>query len=311
LTGLWERPRRLIMRFETTSFGVLRQAARAFRRDRARRLSAGLAYYSLFALVPTLMLAAAIAAAVVGREATEGGLSDRLDDVTGTDLATQIESAVASLWENTNASGLAIVSVSVVVYSASVLFIAWRDTLEALWAVPYRPGLTTSLRARAFGVLVPIGAGLLLTAILLSEMIVALARQLVSSPVLDVALRAVGATLPMVLAVLALAVLYRHTTRLRPAWADVWPGTCVAALAMTVLSWGYGVYIRLFGASSVAGAAGSVVLALVFVYYCAQVLLFGAEVISSCADHRGRPMRRVSVDDRAGADRATRPPAGR
>lgn len=98
-----------------------------------------MAYYSLFALVPTLFLALAIVAAVFGEDATEGRLADRLDDVVGTDVAQQIEDAVAAAWDNSNTSGLAIVTAVVLVYSASVLFVAWRDTVEAIWELPHDP----------------------------------------------------------------------------------------------------------------------------------------------------------------------------
>ena len=259
-------------------------------RHRAARLGAGLAYYSLFALFPTLFLALAIVAAVFGEEATEGRLVDRLDEVVGTDLAVEIESAVEAVWENSNTSGIAIVTAVVVVYSASILFVAWRDTLEAIWELPYRTGLKTSIRRRIYGAMVPIAAGVLLATIVLIEMLTALAADLITSPVLDAVIQAMQAISPTVVSVFALALVYRVSTRFKPRWMDIWPGTLLAALALGVLVWGYGLYVRLYGISSVAGVAGTVLLGLAFIYYSAQILLFGAEVVSTCADHRGRPI---------------------
>lgn len=287
------RQRRLTRWFATAvpnAVDLLRQAARSFRRHRARRLGAGLAFYSLFALVPTMFLALEIVAAIFGREATEGRLVERLDGIVGVDVAEQIEDAVGALWENSNTSGFAIVTLVVVVYSASILFVAWRDSLEAVWGLPYRSGLQTTIRSRVYGALVPIGAGILLAAIVLVEVSTALAGDLVTSPLVDAVISALGTISPNVASVFALALLYRVSTRLRPRWGDIWPGTLAAALALAVLAWGYGLYVRAFGASSAAGAAGSVVLGLAFVSYSAQVLLFGAALISTCADQRGRPL---------------------
>jgi membrane protein len=259
-------------------------------RHRARRLGAGLAYYSLFALVPTLFLALAIVAAVFGEEATEGRLVDRLDDVVGTEVAEQTERAVEAVWENSNTSGFAIVTAAVVVYSASILFVAWRDTLEAIWELPYRTGLKTSIRRRIYGAMVPIAAGVLLATVVLIEMLTALAADLVTSPVLDAVIQAMKSISPTVVSVFALALVYRVSTRFRPRWKDIWPGTLLTALALGVLAWGYGLYVRLYGSSSAAGVAGTVLLGLAFIYYTAQIMLFGAELISTCADHRGRPI---------------------
>ena len=290
MMGRWQRLSRRGKTGVATAIDLLRLAGGAFARHRARRLGAGLAYYSLFALVPTLFLALAIVATVFGEEATEGRLVDRLDDVVGTETAEQIEEAVAAVWENSNTSGFAIVTAVVVVYSASILFVAWRDTLEAIWELPYRTGLKTSIRRRIFGAMGPIAAGILLATVVLIEILAALAADLVTSPVLDAIIQAMQTISPTVVSVFALALVYRVSTRVRPRWYDIWPGTLLTALALGVLAWGYGLYVRLFGSSSAAGVAGTVVLGLVFIYYSAQILLFGAEVISACADHRGRPI---------------------
>jgi membrane protein len=275
-------------------FAVFRPAGRSFLRHRARRLGAGLAFYSLFALIPTLFLALTIVAVLFGTEATDGRLVDRLDGIVGTDAAQQIEEAVAALWESSNTSGFAIVTLLVIVYSASILFVAWRDTLEDIWELPYRPSLKTTVRSRVYGALVPLGAGILLSAIVLVELLAALAGEFITSPLLDAIIRAVEVISPTVVSVLALGLVYRVSTRVRPLWRDIWPGTIVAALGLAVLTWGYGVYVRVYGSSSAAGAAGTVVLGLVFIYYSAQILLYGAEVINTSAERRGRSLRAVA-----------------
>ena len=289
---MWQRVTRRFKAFIVTGIEVLRLAAGTSLRHRTRRLGAGLAFYSLFALAPTVFLAFAIVAAIFGREATEGRLVERLDDIVGVELAEQLETAVGDLWENSNTSGFAIVTLVVLVYSASILFVAWRDSLEAIWGVAYRSGLETTIRSRVFGALVPVAVGILLAGIVFVELLTALAGDLVTSPLLDAVIGAVGAISPTFASVLALALLYRLSTRLRPSWRDVWPATLLVALALAILAWGYGLYVRLYGGSSAAGVAGTVVLGLAFVNYAAQILLYGAEVISTCAARRGCPLQR-------------------
>ena len=270
-----------------TSAGILRAAAREFAADRCRRLGAGLAYYALFALVPTLLLTAMIAAALVGREAVEGELAGQLDEAVGPDGAAAIQDAIAGLWENTDTSNFALISILVVVYSASILFVAWRDTLEIVWDVPYEANLAITLRSRAFGALVPITAGLLLAAVLILEVAVGFVEELVDSAVLDTTLQAAGSLLPAAAATGALGLLYRYSTRSRrPDWRDIWPGTVVAAVLLALASWAFGVYMNIVGSTSVTGAASSVVVALIVVYYAAQIVLFGAEIIKVLHERR-------------------------
>ena len=259
---------------------MLREAATLFFEDRAKRLSAGLAYYAVFALVPTLLLSVGVAGAFVGREAATGELAEQMSDVLGADAAEQLESAIASLWTSTNRSSFALFGVLAVVYSSSVLFAAWRDMVESVWGVPYESGLQRTLRSRAFAMLAPIGAGLLLAAMMLLQAFLTFVQGLVGSALLDITLRSASALLQTIVGVIALGVLFRLSARdMRPAWRDIWPAVVMVVLILDVGYWGYGLYLRFVGSSSVTGAASSAFLGLLVVYYTAQVLLFGAEVI--------------------------------
>ncbi|MCP3910759.1 MAG: YihY/virulence factor BrkB family protein [Actinomycetia bacterium] len=263
-----------------SALGVLGEAATLFFEDRAKRLSAGLAYYALFALVPSLLLSVGVAGAFVGKEAAAGELADQMSGFLGEDAAEQIETAIASLWASTNRSSFAVFGVLAVVYSASVLFAAWRDSVELIWDVPYEPGLQRTLRTRAFAVMVPIGAGLLLAAMMLLQGLLTFVEGLVGSALLDVTLRSASALLQTVVAAVALGIVFRHSARgTRPAWRHVWPAVIMVVLVLNVGFWAYGVYLRFIGSSSVTGAASSAFLGLLVVYYTAQVLLFGVEVV--------------------------------
>ena len=178
----------------------------------------------------------------------------------------------------------------------SELFIAWRDSLDAIWEVPYHPGLKTSIRRRIYGALGPVAIGILLSSIVLVEMLTAFVGHFVTAPLLDAILNAVRSISPTAGSMVALGLLYRFSTRRRPAWWDVWAGAVPAALALGVLAWGYGLYVRFFGGSSAAGAAGTLILGLAFIYYSAQLLLYGGEIVSASAERRGDSVRPPARD---------------
>ncbi|MEM9747092.1 MAG: YihY/virulence factor BrkB family protein [Actinomycetota bacterium] len=276
MDGVWHR----VSDRAPTVVDLVRRAVEQFLEDRAKRLSAGLAYYTLFALVPTLLLTVAIAAAFVGKEAAAGELEQQMTSWLGANAAEQIQQAIGAMWESGQRSNFALFSAGVVVFSTTILFVAWRDVLEVIWEVPYQSGLRTSLLNRATGVLVPVAAGLLLATTLLLQTGVTFVQQLVRTGVLDVALRVAGALAQGVLGVGALAVMYRYSVRTgRPTWREVLPASLFVAVVLAIGLWGYGVYLRTIGVSSVTGAASSVVLGLVVIYYMAQALLFAAELI--------------------------------
>jgi membrane protein len=270
---------------------------RSFFRHRTRRLAAGLAYYSLFALVPTLFLALTIVATIFGQEADTDELSERLDDIVGTEAAEQVETEVQDLFESFGSSSVTLITIGVVLYSASVLFVAWRDSLGDTWGLRYRTGVEPTIRRRVFGVLVPIAVGFLLATITLLQMLAALVGDFVTSPLFDALLNITSLVSPLIVTIVALSLLYRYSTRIRPVWRDIWPAAMVTAVLLAVLTWGYGLYVRVFGGSSAAGAAGAVVLGLVFVNLAAQVLLFGAELISATAERAKRRLADGQDDD--------------
>jgi len=270
------------------AWDLLRAATHEFLKDRAKRLSAGLAYYALFALIPSVMLALAIAAAIVGKEAAAGGLTDQLTELFGAEAARQMEDAIATVWETGDQSNFALFTLGVILFSASVLFVAWRDSVELIWEVPYEPSLKSSLRARAFAVLVPISAGLILVATMILQGLVTFAQQFINTELVDAALRTASAVGQVLLGIAALATLYRHSARARrPEWREILPASIFVVAVLGIGFWAYGLYLRYVGVASATGAASSVVLGLVVVYYSAQTLLFGAEMIKVLHEHRG------------------------
>jgi membrane protein len=286
----WDLPKLL-----KGDFAALQEATRLFFEHRANRLSAGLAYYALFALIPTLLLSVGVAGAFVGREAAAGELADQISGLVGDEAAQTVETAIASLWTSTNRSSFAVLGILTVVYSASLLFSAWRDTVELIWEVPYESGLQRTLSARAFAVLVPIVAGLLLAAMMLLQGFLTAVQGFVGSALLDATIRSASAVLQTVVGAVALGAVYRYSARAtRPEWRHVLPAVVIVVIILDAGFWAFGLYLRFIGSSSVTGAASSAFLGLLVVYYSAQVLLFGAEIVQVLA-------RRESIEHNNGS----------
>jgi len=256
----------------------LRHAARAFLDDRASRLGASLAYYSLFALAPLLVLSISIAGAFLGEQAAEGDLVESIEEVVGPELATALEEALDDFQSRQSAGNLGIISALVLVFTASVLFLAWRDAVRSIWGLPRKRGVKASVLRRLGGFLFVLGGGLFVTAMLLAQMAMGLVDQLVDASLLNAAIRIAGTFVPFVVGALFLALLYKYTPGVDIEWKHVWPGAIVAMVLLALGMWLYGLYVGTIGAASVSGVAGSVILGLILIYYGSQILLFGVEV---------------------------------
>jgi membrane protein len=257
---------------------TLRDAALEFLADRASRLGASLAYYSLFALAPLLVLSISIAGAFLGEQAAEGDLVERVDELVGPEIADVLQEGLDEFQGRQSAGSLALVSTLVLVFTASVLFVAWRDAVRSIWGLPRKRGVKASVLRRLGGFLFVLGGGLFVTAMLLAQMVMGLVDQIVDSALLNVAIRITGTLIPFLVGALFLALLYKYTPGIDIEWKHVWPGTIVAMLMLALGTWLYGLYVGTIGASSVSGVAGSVILGLVLIYYGSQILLFGIEV---------------------------------
>jgi membrane protein len=258
---------------------LLFEAGSEFLKDRALRLGAGLAYYGLITLAPLLILLVGIAGLFVGEEAANGQLVETLEQWFGTEVAQAISETVVAMDVAGSFANLTVVSLIVLVFAASILFVAWKDALDVVWGIGYHSGVKATLMKRLFG-FASVGAlAGLFVAILVAEALIAMLSGVFSNDALiDTAFGVVASMAPFLLGTLLLAAAYRFGTDGKLEWRSVWPGTILTMLLLMVLAAGYGVYVDLTG-TSITGVASSVLLMIVLVYAMAQVLLYGAEVI--------------------------------
>lgn len=280
---------------------LLVTAYRSWSADRASRLGAGLAYYSLFALVPVLFLAISLAGLLFGEDVAGSAVEERIVELVGPELATAITTAVDDLRNESNEALLPAVSTAVLVVSASVLFVAWKEVVDFIWGVPKQFGILANVKRRLFGAAVIVAAGLLLALTVFAQTVLTAIDRVVDNEAIDALLRFTGSLAPTALGAGFLVLLFKFTPDVPVGWRSVVVAAPLTMVGLSVGAWAYGLYLGSVGFANASGVAGSVLLGLALVYYAAQILLFGVELTKvtqrANADrtrsrHRARPTDR-------------------
>ena len=260
--------------------------------DNAPRLGAALAYYTLFSLAPLLIVGVAVAGAVFGQEAAQGRLVYELRALLGDAGAHTVEDLVEHsrhLGSGLVATGIALVTLFL---GASGVFVELKGALNVVWDVPpdRRPsGLVGLIRERLASFAMVLAVGFLLLVSLLANALLAasngvLARYLPSASALA---ELANAGSSFVMTTLLFALIFKYLPDCSIAWKDVWAGAAFTSLLFTAGRQLIGLYLGHSSIASAYGAAGSVVVLVVWVYYAAQIFLLGAELTQAWSG-RGR-----------------------
>ena len=264
----------------TKYIAVFKQTVREFAEDKAPRLGAALAYYTIFSIGPLLLIAVAMAGIIFGEEAAQGRISNQLTHVFGAATAQSVEQMIDAAAKPKSGTVATIVGIVTLFIGASGFFGQLKDALNTIWNVEPRKksGLLTLVMTRFLSLAAVLGVGfLLLVALVFDAMISAvgdsLGRFVGGEPVLQI----IQVALSFVLATVLFAAIFRFLPDLRIAWHDVWFGALFTSFLFVLGKWGLGLYLGKAAVGSSYGAAGSLVILLVWVYWSAQILFFGAE----------------------------------
>lgn len=272
---------------------LMREAIAAWNADYAPSMGAALAYYTAFSLAPLLLIAITVAGAIFGEEAARGQVTATLGSLVGGDAAKAIEEMIKTSSESKGGVLASVIGIVTLIVGATSVFGELQSALDRIWRAPQqqqRSGLLALLRGRllSFGLVVSLGF-LLLVSLLISSMVAALGS--VGSRLLpgwEVLLQVLNAGIGFAITGVMFAVIYRVLPSVRIPWRDVWTGAWMTAALFTIGKTLIGLYIGKAAPGSVFGAAGSMVIMLVWVYYSAQVFLLGAEFTWVYAQHDRR-----------------------
>lgn len=271
---------------------LLRKTYRAWTDDKVPTMGAALAYYSIFSLAPLVVIAIGVASLVFEEEAARAGIVREITNTAGPGTARAVEGLLAS----TSASGggwwATILGFATLIFGASGVFLQLQESLNAIWKVTPRcdRGWLCVVRERFLSFTVALGtAFLLLMSLVVSAALAALNTALADVlPPMDVRLwQSVNAIVSFATITLLFAMIYKVLPDVKLAWRDVWLGAAVTSLLFAAGKHAIGLYLGQSGTASAFGAAGSLVVILVWVYYSSQILLFGAEFTRVYAAEKG------------------------
>jgi membrane protein len=280
-----------------------RAAARLARRaiadwfaDGAPRHGAAIAYYTLFALAPMLLVVIAIAGLVFGEEAVRGEIMGQVAGLIGSDGARAVQAILQRASEPREGIGATLLGLAGLLFATTGAFLELQAALNKAWKVQPEPGPAIDVgalvvrRLRSFGMVVSIGF-LLMVSLAVGAAVNALAAWFETlAPALPAVLMVANATMGIAVSTALFAMLFRILPDVQLAWRDVLAGALVTALLFAVGQRLIGLYLGQSAVGSPFGAAGALAVVLVWVYYSAQIVLLGAEFTHHYAKHRaGEP----------------------
>ena len=250
--------------------------------DYAPSMGAALAYYTVFSLAPLLVIVISVAGLIFGADAVSGAIFGQINGLMGAEAAKGIQDLLSSVSKPSTGIVGTLLGVVFLLIGATSVFGELQDALDRIWRAPARAkagGLLTLLRTRllSFGMILGI-AFLLMVSLVTGAAIAAFGKWWGGwFGGWEMLAQVINAVIGFVMTTAVFALIYKLMPRVKVSWGDVWVGAAVTALLFTVGRLLISLYIGKTGVASGFGAAGSVAVVFVWVYYSAQVFLVGAE----------------------------------
>lgn len=258
---------------------LLKDAAASWSADYVPSMGAALSYYSLFSIAPLLLIVIGIAGLVFGEEAARGAIFAQLQGLIGQESAKAVQALLQAADKPREGLVSTIIGIAVLLLGAMTVFGELQNALDRIWRAPARvapSGLWNLVRTRllSFGMVLGV-AFLLIVSLVLSAALAELGQWW--GPAFGALAYGVDLLVSFGLITVVFALIYRFIPRVHVAWHDVWLGAAVTSLLFAVGKFLIGLYLGKASVASSFGAAGSLVILMIWVYYSAQIFLFGAE----------------------------------
>jgi len=277
-------------------FTLLKETVREWREDGATRLAAALAYYTTFSLAPLLVLVIAIAGLVGGHEAAQNQTMAQVEDLLGSDGREFVQGMIESA-SSRPATGLlaTVIGVVTLLFGALGVFGELQNSLNTIWEVKPKPakgfldGLKRFVLKRLLSFTMVLGIGfLLLASLVVSAAVSALAEYIGTRwPLADFWLELINFLVSFAVITLLFGMIFKFLPEIDIAWKDVWLGAAVTSVLFSLGKFLIGLYLGRSEVGNTFGAAGSLAILLIWVYYSAQILFFGAEFTQVYANRYG------------------------
>jgi membrane protein len=276
----------------TWLFRLLRRTVSELLNDDALTLSAALAYYGVFSIPPLLIIVLAVAEVLFGESAAQGRIMHEIAGTVGEPVAVAIQGVLESAHRSGSGWLASLVAAVTLIFVASGAFVQLQHSLNVIWKVRASSGrlIHRVLMDRVLSLLCMLGTGLLLLfSVVVTSTLVAFSKLLSSDdlPGGVATWQVTNAGVAFIIITLLFAMMFKVLPDATVRWRDVWLGATVTGLLFTAGKYCLGLYLTRGSVVSAYGAAGSLVVIMLWVYYSSLILLFGAELARVYAESRG------------------------
>jgi membrane protein len=275
---------------------VFVDAAKNWSESQAFVYAAALGFYTLFSIAPIMIVIVTMIGLVLGEQAARGELMEQLQDVLGPEAAGAVESAVINSQIDQSGIWPTLIGILAIIVGATTVFAQMQQSLNAIWSVaprPSRSSLWLLIKARVLSLTIVLAIGfVLLVSLLLSvamQVVVAFASQWLPVPAWAMVTLEIGISLTVV--TLLFAAIFKILPDVVLSWRDVMLGAFITAVLFTAGRSLIALYLANTATASTYGAAGSLVLLLLWVYYSSLIMLYGAAVTRANVEARGLSIR--------------------
>ncbi|QQP88289.1 YihY/virulence factor BrkB family protein [Skermanella sp. TT6] len=261
---------------------VLVTAFNGWLEDRAASMGAAIAFYTLFSMAPMLLLIIAITGLVFGPEAAQGALMGQLQGMMGREGAAALQAMIASAGKPVSGTIATVVAIVTLIVGATTVFAELQSSLNVIWKAQPPTGSSVvwlvKVRLLSLSLIGAIGF-LLLVSLVVSAALAALSDYLAGiMPGLDLMMQVANLVISLAVVTTLFAMIYKMLPDARIPWRDVWFGAFITAVMFSIGKLLISLYLGSSNIASAYGAAGALVIVLMWVYYSAQIFLFGAEI---------------------------------
>ena len=276
-------------------FNLLKDTIREWREDGANRLAAALAYYTTFSLAPLLVLIIAIAGLAGGREAAQTQTMAQVEDLLGTDGRDFVQGMIESASKPATGLTATLLGAVTLLFGALGVFGELQNSLNTIWEVKPKPargmldGIKRFILKRLLSFTMVLGIGFLLLASLVVSAALSAFSEYIGTrwAFADFWLELINFILSFIVITLLFGMIFKFLPEIKIAWKDVWLGAAVTSILFSLGKFLIGLYLGRSEVGNTFGAAGSMAILLIWVYYSAQILFFGAEFTQVYASRYG------------------------
>ena len=276
-------------------FSLLQETVREWREDGANRLAAALAYYTTFSLAPLLVLIIAIAGLAGGREAAQTRTMAQVEDLLGAEGREFVEGMIESASQPETGLAATFVGAVTLLFGALGVFGELQNSLNTIWEVKPKPaknwidGIKRFVVRRLLSFTMVLGIGFLLLASLVVSAVVSAFGEYINNrwPLADFWLGLINFVISFLVITFLFGMIFKFLPEIKIAWKDVWLGAAVTSALFSLGKFLIGLYLGRSEVGNTFGAAGSLAILLIWIYYSAQILFFGAEFTQVYANRYG------------------------